>query len=252
MKVIRIINRHFKDLNPIILGYERCAKGKKCLSNPRPYTLVHYVESGKGVFYKNGNAYNIGAGDAFIILPYESFNYEADENDPWFYRWIGFDGELSVHFAELAPVIKIPKGVFLEMTNTEDTPWSREYRLAAMLFNLYADLFAKGIQPNHYVRQVQDYIKDNYYDNNLKVEQIAEMLNLDRKYLSQLFKKKTGQSIQEFLISHRLEVAKYQLAKGTSINDVAFFVGFNSITNFSRMFKKHVGISPGTWRKQLK
>ena len=249
-KLIFPENKHFKDLNPMALGYENCPKSKKCDSFPRPYTLIHFVESGKGILYKNGNAYHVKAAECFIINANEEAMYIADSDDPWSYRWIGFDGELSQKFTELPPVFKASPEIFYEMTNTEHSPWSREYLLAALLFKLYADLFATDIQSNSYVRQIKEYIDFNY-SKDIKVEDIAKMLNFDRKYLSRIFKKKTGTTIQQYLISRRLYVAKWKIEIGVSINETAFSCGFNSITNFSKMFKQHYGMSPGKWRKRI-
>ena len=189
------------------------------------------------------------SGESFIINAFEAAMYTSDSEDPWSYRWIGFDGEMSKKFTELPPVFKTPARIFYEMTNTEHSPWSREYRLAALLFNLYADLFSIGVQSNSYIRRIQEYIDTNY-SNDIKVEDIAKMVNLDRKYLSRIFKEKTGITIQQYLISRRLYVAKWKKEIGVSINETAFSCGFNSITNFSKMFKQHYGMNPGKWRKK--
>lgn len=252
-KYITLTNKNFKDLNPLFMGYEHCQPGKigESASYSDTCTMIHYVECGKGVLYKNGNAYVVNPGDAFIILKGEKCSYVADEEKPWHYIWIGFDGELSKKFSELDPVFKVAPGIFQEMIATNNAPWSREYHLAAMLFNLYADLFSTGAQTNYYVREVQEYIFYNF-NSDIKIESLAKMVNLDRKYLAYIFKKETGQTMQRYLLERRLYVAKWRLEIGKSITETAFCSGFNSVSNFSRMFKKYYGVSPGEWRKRLK
>jgi AraC-like DNA-binding protein len=78
----------------------------------------------------------------------------------------------------------------------------------------------------------------------IRIEDIAKQLNLDRRYLTRLFKEKTGQSIQEYLIQVRLEEAVQCLQNGYSVSDTAILCGYEDVSNFSKMFKKRYGISP--------
>ena len=84
------------------------------------------------------------------------------------------------------------------------------------------------------------------------MEEISEKMNLDRRYLSRLFKEKTGQTIQEYLISVRMEAAKKQLARGASVAEAAQLCGYDDACNFSKMFKRLFGISPGKWKSEKK
>ena len=81
----------------------------------------------------------------------------------------------------------------------------------------------------------------------LRVEEIADKMNLDRRYLSRIFKEKTGQTVQEYLISVRMEAAKQQLVRGASVNEAAKLSGYEDVCNFSKMFKRLFGVSPGQW-----
>jgi AraC-like DNA-binding protein len=93
------------------------------------------------------------------------------------------------------------------------------------------------------VRRVKDFIRAAYMQN-IRVEQIAETMNLDRRYLSRLFKEKTGQSVKEYLSDVRMEEAKRYLKTGVSVTECAHLTGYDDVCNFSKMFKKHTGISP--------
>ena len=103
------VNKNLCDLNPMLYGRENCSPGHSFGPSVRTYTIIHYVESGKGTLYKYGNAYPVKAGEAFVILPHEVTTYTADSDEPWVYRWIGFDGALSTKVGELPPVIKISR-----------------------------------------------------------------------------------------------------------------------------------------------
>ncbi|MBQ7347944.1 MAG: AraC family transcriptional regulator [Clostridia bacterium] len=242
------VNRHFKDLNPLFFGFEDCMPGHSFGPYIRNYTLIHYVSAGKGTVYKYGNAYPVHAGEAFLIHPDEIVTYTADIQEPWRYQWIAFDGELSKKFAELPPVIQFPAGIIREILLLGDTPM-REYLVAGQLFHLYAELFGGKKGHNHYVRRVKDHIRALYMQP-LRVEEIADKMNLDRRYLSRLFKEKTGQTIQDYLISVRMEEAQHRLEQGFSVEEAAHLCGYEDSSNFSKMFKRRFGISPAYWKAE--
>jgi AraC-like DNA-binding protein len=79
---------------------------------------------------------------------------------------------------------------------------------------------------------------------------IAQKMNLDRRYLSRIFKEKTGVTIKDYLIGVRMEEAKRRLETGESITDAARLCGYDDVCNFSKMFKKRFGISPQQWQQK--
>ena len=248
MTEILLTNRYFSDLNPIIFGREECQKSQDFGPAIRKYTLIHYVEKGCGKLFKNGKEYPVKAGEAFIILPDEVTYYIADAEDPWSYRWIGFDGALSEKYTQFSPVVSISDNTFPNVSEIRGEPSMTEYILAGQLFNMTAELLSGTKHKNHHVRQVKNYINSSYMIE-ISVEQIANHLSLDRRYLSRLFKEKTGTTIQEYLISVRMEEAKRQLSMGRSVSEASSLCGYNDVCNFSKMFKRLYGTSPANWKK---
>jgi AraC-like DNA-binding protein len=94
---------------------------------------------------------------------------------------------------------------------------------------------------------VQDYIRALYMQD-LQVEEIAKNLNLDSRYLSRIFKEKTGISIKEYMIEVRMEEACQRLKAGASVSSTALFCGYTDAFNFSKMFKRKYGCSPRSWQ----
>ena len=243
-----LTNRHLQDLNPLIAGEEICKPSHRFGPSVRKYTLIHYVIKGRGVFYARGNRYPVEAGQAFLILPEEVTTYEADASDPWHYQWIGFDGTLSAHFAQLPPVFPLKDDIFRKAFRPVSDPATLEFHLASVLFLLYASLFSAKANTNQHVQRVESYIQASYM-RTVRVEDIARQLNLDRRYLSRLFKEKTGQSIQNYLIQTRMDAAIQHLEAGYNVNDTAMLCGYEDISNFSKMFKKRFGISPAKMKQ---
>ncbi|MBQ9760469.1 MAG: AraC family transcriptional regulator [Clostridia bacterium] len=243
-----LVDRHLAELNPLIFGEEACESGHSFGPAIRKYTLIHYVCQGKGILYKGGHAYPVHTGEMFIILPDEVTKYVADESDPWVYRWIGFDGALSRKFAELPPVVAVSDVYFQSVGSVLALGGVVEYILAGRLFGLLSELLSGVKRHNHYVRKVQDYIKNSYM-HEIRVEQIAESLSLDRRYLTRLFKEKTGKTIQEYLISVRMEEARRLLTEGYGVAEAALLCGYPDACNFSKMFKRIYSVSPARWKK---
>ena len=78
------------ELTFLTCGAKRCLPGE--LSGPalREHYLLHVCLSGRGVFQTQDKGYDIGPGEAFLMLPGEVSAYRADEEDPWHNIWVGF------------------------------------------------------------------------------------------------------------------------------------------------------------------
>ena len=254
-KNVILTNRHFLDLNPLILGEERCDPCHTFGPATRNYVLIHFVTDGYGFLYKNNTEYKVTEGNAFIICPGEVTVYSASSDNPWHYQWIGFDGALSEDFTQLPPVIKFNENYASQMLEiSENKGLSKEYKITALLFEMYSeylDYFENKRSSYGYIESVVDYIKALYM-HNITVEGIADEMNLNRRYLSRIFKKQMGKTIQEYLIDVRMEEAKCLLSEGNSVSNAARLSGYVDECNFSKMFKKRFGLSPGKWREMNK
>ncbi|MBQ3063551.1 MAG: AraC family transcriptional regulator [Clostridia bacterium] len=248
MTDLYLTNRHFADLNPLLLGREACDRGHSFGPAMRKYTLLHYVECGKGTLYKDGQAYPVGAGEVFVILPQEITLYRADERDPWVYRWIAFDGALSERFAALPPVFALADALFPDVRDYEGMGGGAEYTLAGALFRMMAELFGDA-QDEDYVSRVKTYIKTSYMKE-IRVEEIAKHLSLDRRYLTRLFKQKTGRTVQEYLLEVRMREACRHLSIERGVAEAARLCGYTDVCNFSKMFKRKMGVAPSLWRER--
>ena len=81
---------------------------------------------------------------------------------------------------------------------------------------------------------------------------IAENMYLSPFYISKIFKSETGDTPIRHLINIRLEKAKELLEDGCaeSIQEVAASVGYDDAYHFSKLFKKHYGMTPSQARKK--
>ena len=100
-----------------------------------------------------------------------------------------------------------------------------------------------------WVKRAVSYLEENY-DREITVESVSSAVGVSRAYLQRLFKEEIGQSILDWILSKRIDKAKYLLETSTlPIIDIAVGVGFNNRQHFSQLFRKLVGCPPSVYRK---
>lgn len=134
-----------------------------------------------------------------------------------------------------------------------------ETRVKCQLICLLIDMsraFQKHVSaPNesnpypNYVSHALSIINDRYADSELSVSMIARETGVTPDYLSRQFKLLTGVGVQEYLRRYRFAKATEMLISGTSVSDVSSRVGFASLCNFSREFKKELGVTPSAYAR---
>lgn len=97
-----------------------------------------------------------------------------------------------------------------------------------------------------YIRKARRYIEENYSNETLSRNEVAQFISMEPSYFGKIFKKEIGKNFTDYLIHFRIEKAK-ELLLNTSknISEIAFEVGFNSQSYFGYLFKKNENKSPG-------
>jgi AraC-like DNA-binding protein/ligand-binding sensor protein len=86
----------------------------------------------------------------------------------------------------------------------------------------------------------------------LSLTSVAKVVNMSSYYFCKTFKKATGLNFTDYLARMRIERAKELLLNPNArVSEIVFEVGFQSITHFNRIFKRHVGKSPSEYRASL-
>ncbi len=96
------------------------------------------------------------------------------------------------------------------------------------------------------INRVIDHITENLAEE-LSLKQLAAVANFSEFHFHRLFRALINESLNEFVTRLRLEKALRLLRRQPPpvLTDIAVECGFNSLSNFSRIFKKHCGVSPG-------
>ena len=91
---------------------------------------------------------------------------------------------------------------------------------------------------------------ESHYAERITLETMADLVNLNPIYFSNLFKRELGKSFTEYLTEYRMKKAKELLRMSNqNINEIADTLGYSDARYFSKAFKKEVGIKPTDYRK---
>lgn len=257
------------DLNLLFFGFEECLPGHTWGPGLRDSYILHYVHSGCGVFRTTEKAYELEAGQGFVIFPEMLVHYSADEADPWTYSWIGFAGLNAKSLLQRAQ-IHAGHPVFTELSENSLGSFYHDLKAAegergsdvvghSILYRVLADLIRCSPEPTDeqkprhsregYIRKAIEYIESSY-SQKMSVLDIARSVGLDRTYLSGLFKEQYGVSLQAFLLEYRMKRAAVLLRNPElSVSDVSRSVGYIDPFLFSKMFKKVISASPRQYRE---
>ena len=94
------------------------------------------------------------------------------------------------------------------------------------------------------------YIKEHIAEK-ISVEELSELAYMSKATFFRLFKRELGLTPVEYIVHERLAEAKRLLRQpAVSVADACLRAGFNNLSYFQALFKKHEGLTPGAYRKQ--
>ena len=134
----------------------------------------------------------------------------------------------------------------------------RHYESSVRLLEIFADqlsLVASHLAlddrecPDPAIRRARTFIHAHLSEP-LELASVARCAGLSRSYFSTRFKESTGLAFTEYVAAARVEAARNMLANpGLRVSEIAFAVGFQSLTRFNRVFREMTGMSPTCFRK---
>ncbi len=120
--------------------------------------------------------------------------------------------------------------------------------------NLRISLYEKKIEEDvddHLINKIAQYIRE-HLDEDISLNLLSDKFALNAQYISQLFKNQIGVNFLSYLTSIRMQKAKsLLLSSAKTIVEVSQAVGYNDYRVFTKVFKKHVGVSPSQYRKEF-
>lgn len=247
-------------------GREQCAPGHFWGPAIRPHYLLHVILHGKGMFQYQGENHMLSAGDAFLIEPMQTHYYQADKTDPWEYAWIGFDGTcveelLSTTVFTSSPVFHSTLDACCQPAVQMNALFFSQEKNMLELVSLFLHLLSymtvkeSETQSSHneeYYQMALEYIANNY-SYNLKIQDIADYIGVDRTYLYKIFIREGHTSPKQYLLQYRIRAAAKLLQnKDYTVTEIAYSCGFRDSASFCSHFRQQIGMTPRQYREKIR
>lgn len=101
------------------------------------------------------------------------------------------------------------------------------------------------------VNKVQQYIA-NHFNEEIRLNQLADLAGMTPVAFSRFFHQRTGRSLSDYIIEIRLGVASRMLIDTTKmVAEICYESGFNTLSNFNRLFRKFKGCTPSEFRENF-
>ncbi|MEG1426170.1 MAG: AraC family transcriptional regulator [Oscillospiraceae bacterium] len=245
-------------------GSEECQNGHFFGPAVRTQYLLHYVVYGKGVYQVCGHSYGVKAGEGFLIKPGESTYYRADDEDPWGYMWVAFDGFEAGEMLDACGLgylmcAKNPVE-FQEKMSTLirifGSPEHNDYEYLSLFYGMMSQLViprpqAVGSFRKEYFDKAAAYIHNNY-SYPITIADIAKYVGIDRTYLYKIFVEQKNLSPKQFLLQTRINAAKNMMSDHSySLSEVSLSCGFKDSPSFCGHFKRLTGKTPKQFKSEI-
>ena len=229
---------------------------------------ISICTDGEGIFSSGEKSYKIKKGDCFFFrakVPHEYYSLTK----PWSIKWISFDGNSLgslLDYLDFEDYLVLSLSNFKKVENNIDeiskilsqNETDKNIICSSLLYSLLIKLSeAKKRSTIGILSHIRERIKpviafmEENYTKDIPLKELAEIIDVSPNFLCRLFKEAYSTSPIKYLISIRLQKAKFFLSESSSvlIKDVADMVGFRDASYFCSVFKKNEGISPADFQK---
>ncbi|EKF75546.1 AraC family transcriptional regulator [Alcanivorax hongdengensis A-11-3] len=119
------------------------------------------------------------------------------------------------------------------------------------LQSIYAGLPTRTYHQDDQVQAIQSWIHE-HYRNSTSLASLAERVHLSPRQLQRRFTTALGEPPLQYLQRVRIEAARKMLERGaTNLAKLSEQVGYQDVSSFSRLFKRHTGLSPSHYRQRF-
>lgn len=277
VKSLEYLEKESVELSLTFCGYEEFDAGYHYFPRKRNYHMLLLMNNGKGICKGNEETYYLEKNDAILIYPGMEYSFFSDPEEGCSILWIGFVGmraEACVmhsgfseeNFIRKTKHTQLMEELVDQMLEVREMTFANELRRNGLLKLFFAKLIdeydselskkqvgkEQKTETSEYIKEAITYITQNY-SQNIRINDLADYVGVNRSYLASSFKKATGYSPKEYLLSLRMENAKSLLeTTDMTINGISNAIGYSDQLAFSRMFKKYTGVSPTTYREERK
>jgi AraC-like DNA-binding protein len=237
---------------------------------------ICYLERGRQIFEVDGRQYRLSGGDIFITFPDEPHSTGGYPSEPGILYWLNLRlpdsgcGLLGLQCSEsdclVECLLRLPyrhfgatqqtKAMFGELVALHDRPktFQRTIRMRCAVIRLLFEVIDGSLghvasATSQRMAEVIQWISA-HPQADFCLQDLARRAHLSVSHFKKRFKDETGLSPWQFILHHRIEIAKEQLiTSDTSVTQIAYDLGFGSSQYFATVFKRMTGLTPTACRE---
>lgn len=233
------------------------------------YQLL-YITHGKGYFYTSPDTFiEIKEGDILILQPHVWHSYFPDKKTGWQEYWIGFQGinmdsrfqnnffakdQIVYHIGVQDSIVKLYEQAI--QVAMEEKAACQQYLagIANLILGMtmyYSQNYEFDNKATEQISKAKVFIRENLLKG-IGPEEVADSLHMSYSWSRKLFKEYTGLSPAHYIQELKIQQAKDLLATTQrSTKEIAYYLTFDDIPYFTKVFKKYTGYTPQSYRKKF-
>ena len=219
------------------------------------YELVYFM-NGRGTIIENNKTYSYQANDVHFCRPHFRRDLICKEATPYIcirFDVIGTINDLSdgIYHCPTDEIYKLFKNIMNQYKDKEYKYYDYSTLMVQQILIQLARLLSSNTSSN---QNINNLIKE--IDSTLRfdksVQEMSDSVGYNYDYFRQKFKSITGQSVSNYIANKRIENACKLLKENNyTCTEISNLCGFSSPSQFSKLFKRTLGISPLSYQKHL-
>lgn len=243
-----------------------------------------FVLEGKGTQIINDHRLPYACDKLFLIFPQDTHSFEVTEKTKFFFirfhdsylktqssNWIQklefiFHNHNHLPGCILKTVTDKPllRAMIEALIREENSNFPQQQEVIKQILNTIITIAARNISlmapltsyPSNTEPSLDllNYVHQNIYrPEALKAAKMALVFHVSPTYISEYFKTKTGQSIQQYVMAYKIKLIETRLKfTNMQINEIVYEFGFSDASHLNRLFKKYTGLNPSDFKKQFR
>ncbi|WP_226294278.1 AraC family transcriptional regulator [Aquimarina algicola] len=255
------------------------------------YFEIIFVEKGNGYHTINDIKFSYKEGNIFLLAPEDTHHFEIKQHSKFTYfkfTELLFSGKVNLpdrkywlqrieqllHHPNIIPgdVIthKEDRNIIWDIHNLVLEEFKNEkiyyQEIISNAISTILSIIVRNISEKYNSNQksvpavgnskidlILSHIRQNVYDNELtKISYLADTFNMSQSSISTYFKRKTGESIHQYVTKYKMKLVEYRLQHTEfTIAEIAYQMGYTDESHLTKTFKKHFSMSPKQYRKEV-
>lgn len=231
---------------------------------------IVYITEGGGYFESSSVARRrVEAGTVILLFPNEQHSYAPDTQVGWSEFWIGFKGEIAERILSSGFISPKEAIVELGLSNSlvglyrdairlaERERIASQQLLSGVVVHMLGHILYKSRSLGDGANRTEDIVNEarqlmrERIHHSLHVQDIAEEMGVGYSWFRQSFKRVTGIAPTQYMLRLLTSRAKELLmSENYTITEVADMLGFESVGQFSTLFRKNEGLTPRQFRAE--